>query len=212
MISSITERQKELLLIIYRYIRGTGYPPTFEEMKDKLGVSSNQSILDLLNKIEEKKAIRRSESVARGITILPHGYEVLGKPPLAPFLGISHAGVPTNTIEIEGEWEPLPGDLLKLNREVSILKVSGDSMVNAGIEDGDKVIVQNQKEFKSKDIVLVDINGESTIKRFISDNKPPYIYLKPENSKYKIIPFTNDMKLVGKVISVLKSKQLKRVD
>jgi len=203
----VTKRQKEMLSILYNYIKNTGYPPTFEEMKERLKVSSNQSVIDLLDKLEAKKIIKKEESTARSIVILPLGYEVLDKPPLVPFLGISHAGSPIETLPIQGEWQTMSKEVKKLQNEVFILEISGDSMVNAGIEDGDCVLVQSTKEFTSGDIVLAEINDESTIKRFVSEDKPPYLYLKPENPNNKIIHFTDEITLKGKVISVLKKGQ-----
>jgi len=203
--NTITERQKELLEVIYSYIKDTGYPPTFEEMRNGLKVSSNQSIIDLLEKLKNKRLIQRNESAARGISILPASYEILGKPPLVAFLGFTAAGAPLETIEITGEWQETPGEVTRLKEEVFLLKISGDSMINAGIDDGDVVLVQSKKEFVSGDIVLAHIEDGSTIKRFISNDKPPYVYLKPENSNYKNIPFTDETHLAGKVISVLKN-------
>lgn len=206
--SSVTERQKQLLEMIYSYIKDTGYPPSFEEMKDSLDVVSNQSVIDLLTKLESQKLIKRNGSQARSIAILPLGYSALVKPPLSPFLGVTHAGPPLEVVEIEGQWEQLPGGLAKLESDIFILKVSGDSMINAGIDDGDSVLVQSKKEFVSGDIVLAEVDGESTIKRFISEEKAPYLYLKPENPKYDIIYFTESVTMKGKVISVFKNKQL----
>ncbi|MDA2936509.1 transcriptional repressor LexA [Patescibacteria group bacterium AH-259-L05] len=203
--NEITKRQKELLFIIYQYIKDSGYPPTFEEMRENLGVSSNQSVVDLLNKLEGKKIIKRNEGIARSIVILPLGYEILGKPHLVAFLGATSAGAPLETVEISGEWRSLSSDVARLQDNVFLLKISGDSMINAGIEDGDIVLVKNQKEFISGDIVLAQIGSESTVKRFISEDKPPYIYLKPENPKYDLTPFTDEMELKGKVISILKN-------
>ena len=205
--TSITNRQRDLLTIIYQYIQSSGYPPTFEEMLDRLGVKSNQSVIDLLAKLENKKLIRRNESQARGIVILPLGYELLGEPPLIPFLGVSHAGSPISAVEIQGEWKQLSDQVAKLEDDIIILRVSGDSMINAGIDDGDKVLVRMQKEFSSGDIVLADVDGESTIKRFISEDKSPYLYLKPENPKYDIVYFTEVVILKGKVISINKRGQ-----
>lgn len=202
--NSVTPRQRELLSIIYEYIKNEGYPPTFDEMRERLKVVSNQSVIDLLVKLGKNRLIKRNESIARSIAILPAGYEVLGKPPLAPFLGVSSAGAPINAVEITGEWQTLSSDVARLKDDVFILKVSGDSMINAGIDDGDLVLVKTEKEFVSGNIVLVQINDEVTIKRFVSDDNPPYIYLKPENPKYDIIPATDKMTLKGKVISVLK--------
>lgn len=208
---NITKRQKELLSIIYQYIKDTGYPPTFEEMKDRLGVVSNQSIIDLLDKLEKQNFIKRNEASARGITILPLGYEILGKPPLAAFLGATSAGAPIEAIEISGDWQVMPGGIAQLKDDVFLLKISGDSMINAGIGNNDVILVKSQKEFVSGDIVLAKIGDDSTVKRFISEDKPPYVYLKPENPKYNIIPFTDEAHLDGKVISVLKNGYWKPV-
>lgn len=208
---SITQRQKQTLAVIYDYIKKTGYPPTFEEMKDGLSVSSNQSILDLLNKLEVKRVIKRGDS-ARSITILPYGYEILGKPPLVPFLGISHAGAPIQALQIEGEWQQMPGEVSKLQGNVYLIKVSGDSMINAGINDGAIVLIREQKEFVSGDIVLARVGDETTIKRFISEDKPPYLYLKPENPKYNIIFFTDQVELKGKVISIVDNGQWRSIN
>ena len=122
-------------------------------------------------------------------------------------MGISHAGSPITAVEIQGEWQQLSPQVAKLEDDVFILRVSGDSMINAGIDDGDKVLVRSQKEFSSGDIVMADVDGESTIKRFVSDDSPPYVYLKPENPKYDMVCFTEVVKLKGKVISINKRGQ-----
>ena len=208
---SLTERQKQLLNIVYQYIKDTGYPPTFEEMRENLDVVSNQSIIDLLNKLKRGDYIKRDEG-ARSIAILPLGYKALNKPSLVAFAGATSAGSSIEMIEISGEWQTVSQEVAKLADQVFLLKIFGDSMINAGIYDKDVVLVKNQKEFISGDIVLARINNdESTIKRFISEDKPPYVYLKPENPKYPIIPFTDDMQLEGKVISVFKGSDWKPI-
>lgn len=201
----ITQRQKQLLQIIYDYIKDTGYPPTFEEMRESLGVVSNQSIIDLLSKLEKQKLIKKNEASARSLTILPLGNKILGQMPLIPSLGSTTAGLPMEALEITGEWKQVSPEIKELKNNVFILKVFGDSMINAGIENEDMVLVKEQKEFISGDIVLAKIGDDSTIKRFISDNKPPYVYLKPENPKYRNIRFEENMELKGKVISILKN-------
>ena len=202
---TITKRQKELLEIVYKYIKDTGYPPTFEEMRENLNVSSNQSIIDLLRKLEDFKMIKRRESAARGISILPIGYKLLDKPSLISFLGVTSAGAPIQAEEISGEWHSVSKEVSELKDEVFLLKISGDSMINAGIDSDDIVLVKSQKEFVSGDVVLADNQGEATVKRFISDDKPPYVYLKPENPKYDVILFTEETELRGKVLSVFKN-------
>lgn len=209
----ITQRQKELLYFIYESIKDCGYSPTLEEMREYLGVVSNQAVLDLLKKLEAQGLIKKDISISsRSFKILDNAYKILGEKPLISFLGTTAAGAPMEAVEISGEWITTPeSNVAQLKDDVFLLKVSGDSMINAGIEDGDAVLVRGQKEFVSGDIVLAKIGDESTIKRFISDDKPPYMYLKPENPKYDIILFNEETQLKGKVISVLKNNYWKAV-
>jgi len=199
----ITERQKQLLRIVYDFIARTGYAPTFEEMRENLGVASNQSVTDLLEKLRSGGYVRKGAG-ARSLAITPLGHDTLGCPALAPVLGTTAAGLPMEAIEIAGEWQRLSGEVARLAGEVFMLRISGDSMINAGIDDGDAVLVQERKEFVSGDIVYAQISDEGTVKRFISEDKPPYVYLKPENPRHNTILFTEDVELKGKVISVLK--------
>lgn len=208
--NGVTTRQKDLLVAIYEHIVSTGYPPTFEEMREALGVSSNQSILDLLEKLQRRGLIKK-ENGSRTLAILHLGYQELGRPALAPILGTTTAGLPAESIEIAGEWHPVSPDVARFAEDIFMLRISGDSMINAGIDDGDAVLVQTMKEFVSGDIVFAEIGDEGTVKRFMSDDRPPYVYLKPENPNYKNILFTDDVRLKGKVISVLKSEQWQSV-
>src|SRR3989344_8806928 len=150
----VTARQKELLSVIYEFIKDTGFPPTIAEMRENLGVSSNQSILDLLDKLSVKGFIKRNEGNARNIAILPIGYKELEEPSLTPFLGVTSAGAPLEAIEISGEWLEMPGEVAQLQSDIFMLRISGDSMINAGIDNGDVVLVQTKKEFISGEVVL----------------------------------------------------------
>lgn len=208
--NTLTTRQKELLSIIYDFIRNTGYPPTYEQMRENLGVVSNQSIIDLLEKLKKGNLIIKGEG-ARSLAITFLGYKILDRLPLAPILGITTAGVPAETIEINGDWMPMSKTISRLENDVFMLRINGDSMINAGIDDNDVVLVQEKKEFVSGEIVLADCDGEATVKRFISDDKPPYVYLKPENPAYPIILFRGTTTLKGKIISVLKNNQWKPI-
>ena len=179
-------------------------------MRENLGVSSNQSIVDLLEKLRIGGYIKK-DSGARSLAILQLGYSAIGRPALAPILGTTTTGFPAESIEITGAWRPVSADVSKFAEDVFMLKISGDSMINAGIDDGDAVLVQTMKEFVSGDIVFAEIGDEGTVKRFMSDDKPPYVYLKPENPNYKNILFTDNVRLKGKVISVLKSEHWQSV-
>ncbi|MEK9153469.1 MAG: hypothetical protein AAB723_02630, partial [Patescibacteria group bacterium] len=103
--NQITARQKELLTIIYDFIKASGYPPTLGDMKKHLGVSSNQSALDLLEKLKDLKMIKKDESTARSLAILPAGYKLLGKnlreavAVVVPFKGYIAAGEPIEAVE-----------------------------------------------------------------------------------------------------------------
>lgn len=203
--NQVTKRQKELLAIIYNFIKDSGYPPTFEEMKEKLGVSSNQSILDLLSKLEQERLIKKQDGAARGIVIKSKGYEILKKPSLVATVGVAAAGPFMEAVEIKGEWQTVSKEVSQFKDDVYILKISGDSMINAGINDGDLILAQRKKEFFTNDIVVAQTPDGATVKRFISEDKPPYVYLKPENPKYSDILFTEEMRMEGKVISILKN-------
>src|SRR3989304_2919096 len=107
---TITERQKQLLEVIYDFSASTGYPPTFEEMRENLGVSSNQSIVDLLEKLRIGGYIKK-DSGARSLAILHLGHSVIGRPALAQILGPTTTGFPAESIEITGAWRPVSADV-----------------------------------------------------------------------------------------------------
>lgn len=192
--------------MIYQYIKDSGYPPTFEEMREHLGVSSNQSIIDLLEKLAKGKVIKKGEGTARSITILPFGYKLLKKERLVPLVGASSAGSFVESfVEISDKWMTLPGQVLEkekvklLNEDVFILQVYGDSMINAGVNDGDILLVKKTREYRSGDIVVARSDDGTTIKRFIAE-KDGRAYLKPENPAYKNIPIYAETVFDGKVI------------
>jgi repressor LexA len=202
--TKITPRQKQLLEIIYQHIKETGYPPSFEEMRESLGVSSNQSIFDLLKKLEAGGLINKKEEAARSLKILPLGYKILGKNRLAPIAGASSAGPYIESFaDINFQWVEIPSEIpsekLKQSEDVFVVQVSGDSMINVGINDGDTLLVKKSKEFKSGDIVLARSDEGATVKRFIAEGGKRY--LKPENPAYKNMPIIpGEIHFDGKVI------------
>lgn len=197
---SLTERQKQTLMFIYNSIRYSGYPPTLADLKEKLQVVSNQAVLDLLKILEEKKYIRKEEGAARGIQITQKGYDALNVSTYAPMIGVTAAGPFMDTLEQYGDWQRVSNDLAKLSDKIALFKIKGDSMLGAGLNDGDIVVIQYQvNEFRNGDIVLARNDDGTTIKRFV--NVSGRIHLAPENPKYERIPFTPDLRLLGKVIS-----------
>lgn len=199
MIRGVTKRQKELLRIIYKHIEINGYPPTLEDMRDKLKVSSNQAVLDFLKSLETKKLIKRDEGEARGIQILPQGYDTIGKDTLVRVVGVTAAGPAIEAIA-QNEWLPLPSGYKKYDN-VFVVQVSGNSMIEANIYDGDAVLIKEQREYKSGDIVLARIGDDVTLKTFIAKDRKTY--LKPENPACRIIAITEDTYFLGKMIANL---------
>ncbi|MDD5147147.1 MAG: transcriptional repressor LexA [Candidatus Daviesbacteria bacterium] len=198
----ITVRQAEVLKLIYKSISDSGYPPTLAELRDALEVSSNQAVLDILKLLEDKGYIEKAEGMARGLRILDKGIKELGLKQMAPVVGVSAAGPYMQTYEIN-EWRVT--DDVQVTSSDRLVRISGDSMIGANIEDGDIVIVRNAKEFKNGDIVLARNDDETTVKRFVHDDGK--VYLKPENPRYKNIPIYPETRLLGKIVGILgKSK------
>lgn len=200
----VTPRQRQALRFVYESLRTEGFPPNFAELKEKLKISSNQSLLDLLKALEFKKYIKREEG-ARAIKILRKGFQELRVPPLVPFVGTSSAGYFLETPEMVGEWQPLSQDLARFGDEVFLVRVSGDSMVNAGIYDGDIIVVRKSQDIKPRDIVLAREGGETTIKRFVYKKAAPFLQPETSNPIYQSIPVSSEVEFLGKVIAVFNS-------
>jgi len=197
---NISERQKELLEFIYSYLENSGYPPLLEDMRVALKVTSNQAVLDLLNALEKKNLVKRDGS-ARSIVIKPLGYDAMGKQPLVKVAGTSAAGPVIQAIE-QNEWIKMPSGYEKLSLEKTfVVKIAGNSMIEAGIYDGDAVLIRDERYYKSGDIVLARNSDGVTLKRFI--NNDSRTYLKPENPTCRNIPITHDTIFLGKMIAKL---------
>lgn len=209
---NITEKQQKVLEIIYQSINESGFPPTIADLKERLGVVSNQSVLNFLDILERKGYIKREDGQARGIKILPLGFNILGKDQLVPVAGVSAAGPFVSSFDNAfSNWLTLPGKILanemirQAGDKLFVIQVHGDSMINAGIIDGDILLIKEEKEFRSGDIVVARNDDGTTIKKFIAENGRAY--LKPENPAYKNIPIFEDTYFDGKVIANLSAVQ-----
>lgn len=201
----LTTKQKRVLALIYNAIHSSGFPPTLADLKEVMGVSSNQSVLNFLEILEKKECIKRGEGQARSITILPLGYKEIEKDPLVKLAGYSAAGPYIESFVETMNWAPISEKVLqdeKINKaqdEVFIIQVIGNSMINVGINDGDNLLVKKSKEYKSGDIVLARTDEGVTVKRFVADGRKRY--LKPENPSYENIPIIpGEVQFQGKVI------------
>lgn len=201
----LTKKQKNVLESIYDSIYSSGFPPTLADLKEILGVSSNQSVLNFLGILEKKECIKREEGQARGIKILPLGYREIEKEPLVKVAGYSAAGPYIQSFSEAFTFLPINMKVFeneKINEardEVFVIQVIGDSMINAGIDDGDNLLIKKSKEYKSGDIVLAETSDGATVKKFIADGGKRY--LQPENPAYeKMVIIPGEVKFNGKVI------------
>lgn len=200
---SITERQKQLLQFIVRQIRDHNLPPSVSEMAEYLEVSSKNAVAKLLKGLEDGGYIETSGK-ARGIKVLNSLTESLEKGLVrVPLLGSIQAGSPHMAEEYIEEWINLPQSLIKGRRDVFLLKVRGDSMVNAGIHEGDLVIVRPTREARNNDIVVALLHDEATVKRFVQIKNRAY--LKAENPDYQNIYPKEEWMIQGKVVGVIRN-------
>lgn len=198
----LTDRQKDILDIIKRSIADKGYPPTVREIGAKIGLSSSATTQFHLNKLEEKGYIKKDSSKNRTIELLvPNEYlEKDDKVVEVPLLGKVTAGNPIEAIEMPDEFFSLPVGLIPNKKEVFTLKVSGESMINVGIYDGDILIVEKQSTAKNGDtVVAMNKDNEATVKTFYKENG--YFRLQPENDTMDPI-ILDEVTILGKAIGL----------
>lgn len=198
----LTKRQNEILTYIKKFIVSNGYPPTVREIGEALDVSSPATIHAHLQNLEEKGWIKKQGSKNRAIELLvenefePKNENVVE----VPLLGKITAGSPIEAIEQPDEYFSLPTYLLPNNKDVFTLKVSGNSMINAGIFDGDIVIVEKKNTARNGEIVVAMTDeNEVTLKTFYKESN--YFRLQPENDTMDPIILSN-VTILGKAIGL----------
>lgn len=198
----LTKRQEEILNYIKEYIVAHGYPPTVREIGADLGVSSPATIHAHLKNLEEKGFILKKETKNRAIELLVEN-EFAHKDENTievPLLGKVTAGSPIEAIENPNEYFQLPAYLVPKNGQVFTLTVSGESMINAGILDGDILIVEKQNTARNGQIVVaMNEDHEATVKTFYKEQG--YFRLQPENDTMDPI-ILNQVTILGKVIGL----------
>ena len=197
----LTFKQKKLLDFLVDYYNENNVYPTFDEMRDFLKIKSKSGIHKLLSSLEEKGYVNRLPHKARALSINSNVNE---NEKNLPFLGRIAAGNPIEAITGSFEQISVPNYLINNKDEHFTLEVSGDSMVDAGIFDGDIVIIRKTEAANSGDIVvaLIDQN-EVTLKRFRSFKNS--IALEPANKNYKIRLFGEDrVKIQGKLVGLIR--------
>ena len=197
----LTFKQKKLLDFLVDYYNENNVYPTFDEMRDSLKIKSKSGIHKLLSSLEEKGYVNRLPHKARALSI---NSSVNENEKNLPFLGRIAAGNPIEAITGNFEQISVPNYLINNKDEHFTLEVTGDSMVDAGIFDGDLVIIRKTEAANSGDIVvaLIDQN-EVTLKRFRSFKNS--IALEPANKNYKIRLFGEDrVKIQGKLVGLIR--------
>lgn len=207
----LTPRQQQLLEVIRQQIAKRGIPPSIREMKEAIGVNSLRGVTIHLDGLEEKGYIERSRQ-ARSIRILNPGQSgaeddafVTPVPYMIPVVGQIAAGQPLlaeqhveERLAVDPRWVPGPGCFA--------VRVRGESMINAGINDGDYVMVRPQQDAQNGEVVAVLIEGEATVKRFYRE-KNGMIRLQPENPAMEPMiynPKNQSIRLIGKVAGLFR--------
>jgi repressor LexA len=208
----LTDRQQRMLDVIVASIRENGYPPSMREIGDAVGLRSSSSVTHQLNQLELAGYIRRDPNRPRALEVLaaPDSPSALAERALdgqdedtvlVPLVGQIAAGTPILAEQHVEDVFPLPRSLVG-NGELFLLKVRGDSMVDAAICDGDWVVVRSQQNADNGEIVAAMLEDEATVKTF--RQRDGHTWLLPQNTAYE--PILGDRAVVlGKVVAVLRA-------
>ena len=198
----LTGKQKFILDILKKLIAKNGYPPTVREIGEEANLSSPATIHFHLKQLEEKGYIKKDDNKNRTLEILvPNEYlEKDEKVVEVPLLGKVTAGTPIEAIEMPSEYFSLPTNLIQNKNDIFTLKVSGESMINVGIYDGDILIVEKRDTARNGEtVVAMNENNEATVKTFYKENG--YYRLQPENDTMEPI-ILKECTILGKVVGL----------
>lgn len=202
--SKISNRQQSILNFIKHEVREKGYPPSVREIGEAVGLASSSTVHGHLERLEKKGMIRRDPTKPRAIEILDEesGLELFSHSVArVPLVGKVTAGVPITATENIEEYFPLPSHYVG-DSNVFMLSVSGESMIEAGIHDGDYVIVRQQQTANNGEIVVaMTEEDEATVKRFYKEKD--HFRLQPENAALEPI-ILNHVTILGKVIGLFR--------
>ncbi|MFB1081012.1 transcriptional repressor LexA [Jeotgalibacillus sp. JSM ZJ347] len=198
----LSKRQLDILNFIKREVQDKGYPPSVREIGLAVGLASSSTVHGHLARLESKGLIRRDPTKPRAIEVISLEEEKIPTQRVinVPLVGKVTAGSPITAIENVEEYFPLPERLASSDDAVFMLEIMGDSMIEAGILDGDLVIVKQQNTANNGDIVVAMTDeDEATVKRFFKEKD--YVRLQPENSSMAPIILSN-VSILGKVVGV----------
>jgi repressor LexA len=211
--SSLTQRQRTILNVIRESVSTRGYPPSIREIGDAVGLTSTSSVAHQLRTLERKGFLRRDPNRPRAVDVRSAediaaaapvtdvaGSDALPEPTYVPVLGRIAAGGPILAEEAVEDVFPLPRELVG-EGTLFLLKVVGDSMIEAAICDGDWVVVRQQNVADNGDIVAAMLDGEATVKTF--KRAGGQVWLMPHNPAFDPIP-GNEATVLGKVVTVIR--------
>ncbi len=205
-INMLTKQQNKLFNYLKDSIKKTNVSPSFEEMKIAMGLKSKSGIQRLINGLIERGFIEKKNNKKRAINIIENSSEKRKNDLIdLPLLGSIAAGNPIEAIENSNDTIEIPINLISKEKKNYVLKVQGDSMVNKGIVDGDKAIIEYCNNAENGDIVVALINDtEVTLKKLKKDKDK--IYLIPANNNYKTQSFnSNEISIQGKLKGIIRS-------
>lgn len=199
----LTERQRQVLQYIKDEIRAKGYPPSVREIGEAIGLSSSSTVHGHMARLEEKGFIRRDPTKPRAIEVLDEDFSTPRKRTVnVPIVGRVTAGLPIFAEQNIEDHFPLPVDFVRADEaELFFLTVQGESMIDAGILDGDYVLVRRQQTAVNGDIVVAMIEDEATVKRFYREQG--HIRLQPEN-RYMDPIIVPTAQILGKVVGLIR--------
>ena len=197
----ISDKQKEILEYMKQEILNKGYPPTVRDICEAVKLKSTSSVHSHLETLEKNGYIRRDPTKPRAIEIIDDNFNLTRREMTnVPMLGRVAAGEPILAVENVESYFPIPTEYMP-NNDSFMLKVKGESMINAGIFDGDNVLVEKCSSARNGDMVVALVDDSATVKTFYKEKD--YIRLQPENDNMDPI-IVKDCEIMGKVIGLLR--------
>jgi repressor LexA len=197
----LSKIQKQIFDYVKESINDRGYPPAVREICEAVSLKSTSSVHSHLETLEEKGYIRKDPTKPRTIEIIDDCFQLTRRDIVkVPIIGTVAAGQPLYAEENIENYYPIPSDLLP-NAETFMLKIRGSSMINAGILEGDQIIVEQCPSAENGDIVVALVGDSATVKRFFKEDG--YYRLQPENDSMDPI-IVDHVEILGKVIGLLR--------
>ena len=198
----ISKKQQEILDYMKNEILNRGFPPSVREICEAVNLKSTSSVHSHLEALEKNGYIRRDATKPRAIEIIDDNFNLVRREVVnVPLVGTVAAGQPILAVENIDAYFPIPSEYMP-NEQSFMLRVKGDSMINAGLFDGDQVLVKQQSTAENGDMVVALIDDSATVKTFYKENG--YYRLQPENDNMEPIIITGNLKILGKVFGVFR--------